>query len=238
MNKQLFDLYSSKWGELCSALKPILEDDNLETNPTNPLLLYIDNEEDFKNADIRVMIFGQETNGWFEDADGLFSGENSDLQPILDCYNRFYNSGQCWSYGGQFWNGFSKFWTMLEEKFPNKKIRYIWNNIVKIGNSDKKGFPPDSIYEIERKHFSVIKDELQIIKPNIVLFLTGPNYDTVITDNFGQLNYSALLPFESRGLSKVSLSGSDFAFRTYHPNYLWRNDIDSFFKTIITEIKL
>lgn len=231
MNKQLQQLYSSKWDSLSSALKQINEDDNLDVKPTNPLLLFVDNEEEFKGADIRVMIYGQETNGWLE-------GFNSDMKPILDCYNNFYNGGQCWSYGGHFWNGVSKFWTMLEAKYPNKKIRYIWNNIVKIGKSDEKGFPPDYIYEIERKHFSIIKEELQILKPNVVLFLTGPNYDSVIADNFGQLKHSALSPFSERWLSKIELIDAEFAFRTYHPNFLWRNDIDSFFQTIISEIKL
>lgn len=230
MNKELLELYSSKWDKLCPAIKSINDDDSLEIKPTNPLLVFIDKEEEYRNADIRVVIYGQETNGWYEDF-------KTDINPVLDCYDKFYNGGQCWNYGGQFWNGVSKFWTMLEEKFPNKKIRYVWNNIVKIGKSDEKGFPPDYIYEVERNHFSIIKDELKILKPNIILFLTGPNYDSVIADNFGQLSYTALPPFDSRWLSRVSLSGTDFAFRTYHPNFLWRNNIDSFFRTIIDEIK-
>lgn len=231
MNHLLLNLYSSKWDKLCSAIKSINEDDSLEIKPTNPLLLFIEKEEEYQKADIRVVIFGQETNSWFK-------GFNTDIIPILDCYKKFYNGGECWSYGGQFWNGFSKFYTMLDEKFPNKKIRYIWNNIVKIGKQDEKGFPPDYIYDVERNHFSIIKDELKILNPNIVLFLTGPNYDNVISDNFGQLSYTALPPFDSRWLAKVSISETDFAFRTYHPNFLWRNNIDSFFQTIINEIKL
>jgi hypothetical protein len=230
MNKQLYELYSSKWSRLSSAMKQINEDGNLDIKPASPLLLFINKEEELQSADIRVMIYGQETNGWCE-------GFNSDIQPILDCYNGFYNGGLCWSYGGQFWNGVSKFWTMLEAKYPNKKIRYICNNIVKIGKSDEKGFPPNYIYEVERSHFSIIKDELKIVKPNVVLFLTGPDYDSVIADNFGQLKYEALAPFSERWLSKVELSETDFAFRTYHPNFLWRNDIDNFFHTIINEIK-
>lgn len=237
MNEQLFHLYSSNWGNLCSAIKPILEDDS-KIKPTNPLLIYLDSEEDFISADFRVMIFGQETNGWFEGEGNWFNGDNSELKPILDNYNTFFNCGRCWSYGGQFWNGFSKFWTMLDEKFSDKKIKCIWNNIVKIGISEKKGFPPDYIYKIERNKFSIIKEEIKIIKPNIILFFTGPDYDRIIADNFGQIPYIAIPPFTIRELSKVKLEGTDIAFRTYHPNYLWRNDIERFFRTILDEIKL
>lgn len=115
----------------------------------------------------------------------------------------------------------------------------IWNNIVKIGKFDDKGFPPDYIYEVEREHFSVIKDELKILKPTIVLFLTGPNYDSVIADNFGELTYSKLpTDYSEREIAKVNLTGVPFAFRTYHPNYLWRNDINSYFQTIIDKINI
>lgn len=232
MNSELQKLYFSKWDGLCASIKPILEDKDLVMKPTNPLLLYLDNEDELISADFRVMIFGQETNRWY----GEFNTDNIKLS--LDSYDKFFNHGRCWRKGGQYWNGVRRFLNMLQEKFPDKKIRHIWNNIVKIGNHANKGFPPDYIYEIEREFFSVIKDELQIIKPNVVLFLTGPNYDSVIVDNFGQLRYTALSPFSERRLSKVEISGIDFAFRTYHPNFLWRNDIDSFFQTIINEIKL
>jgi hypothetical protein len=231
MNDQLLNLYNSKWDNLCSAMQPILADKTLDFKPTCPLLLTIDNEEEFNNAEIRLMVYGQETNSWYNEF-------HNNHQPIIDNYESFFNGGECWSYGGQFWNGVSRFVNRLQTEYPDKKIKLVWNNIIKIGIYNHKGFPPDYIYEVEREHFSVIKEELQIIKPNIVLFFTGPNYDSIVHDNFGILDKQALSPFSERQISKVELAGVDFAFRTYHPNYLWRNDIDKFFDTIIEEIKL
>lgn len=232
MNKQLLNLYSSKWDKLCSAMQPILEDDTLETKPTCPLLLSIGNEEEFKNADIRLIVFGQETNNWYEEF-------HNEIIHIIGKYDEFYNSGGCWSYGGQFWNGVARFIAMLQEKYPNKKISLIWNNIVKIGKFNDKGFPPDYVYEVEREHFSVIKNELKILQPTVVLFLTGPNYDSVIVDNFGDLAFTKLpTGFSERQIARLSLTGIPFAFRTYHPNYLWRNDINSYFESIIDKINI
>ncbi len=229
MNDLLLKLYTSKWDELCTAMQPILDDVTLEQKPTCPLLLSIDNEAEFKSAEIRVMVYGQETNSWYDEF-------HQNKEPIIDCYNNFFNGGECWGYSGQFWNGISRFINLLQAKHPDKKIKLVWNNIVKIGKFDDKGFPPDYIYEIERKHFSVIKEELEIINPNLVLFLTGPNYDSVIEDNFGLLEKEALSEFSERQISKIKIDGIDFAFRTYHPNYLWRNNIDSYFNRIIDEI--
>ncbi len=231
MNDQLLNLYNSKWEGLCSAMQPILADNTLEIKPTCPLLLTIDNEEEFNDAEIRLMVFGQETNSWYDEF-------HNNLEAIIGTYDSFFNGGECWRYGGQFWNGVSRFINLLQAKHSDKKIKIVWNNIVKIGKYNDKGFPPDYIYEVEREHFSVIKEELEIIKPNIVLFFTGPNYDSVIHDNFGKLEKQALAPFSERQVSKIKLDSVDFAFRTYHPNYLWRNDIDSYFDRIINEINL
>lgn len=229
MNEALSLLYNSKWENLSSALKQIEDDENEEIKPANPLLLYIDNEEEYRSADIRLMIFGQETNSWYSEVNG-------NVGDIQKKYDDFFNEGDCWDYHGHFWNGVSRFIDSLQVKFPEKKIRLIWNNIVKIGRHCEKGMPPDCIYEIEREFFQVIPAELKILQPNVVIFLTGPNYDSVLKDNFGALEYNALPYSTERQLSRVSLEGVAFAYRTYHPNYLWRNDIDDYFDTIIEDI--
>lgn len=229
MNKELFELYSSKWDNLTKSISLIYQDDSLLSKPTNPLLIKIDNEEDYSSADIRLMIFGQETNGWYEMEDSI--------EGILKGYDEFFNTGYCYSYGGQFWNGVSRFISMISDKYPDKKIRYVWNDIVKIGKSEGKGLPPDYIYNVERDVFSVIKDEIKIIKPNFLLFFTGPYYDNKIEDNFGKVDFEPILPYNVRQLAKTKIAGIT-AIRTYHPNYLWRNDINSYFDSIINEIKI
>lgn len=225
MNDLLLRLYMSKWENLCSEMRSI----NFEA--TCPLLLKIDNEDEFENADIRVMFFGQETNSWYR----IF---HDDLTDIIGYYNQFYNKNECWKYGGQFWNGLNRFRNLLEKRYPNKKIRLVWNNIVKIGRYNCKGFPPEQIYQIERTHFSVIREEIKIIKPNIVLFLTGPYYDRILVNNFDEIQKEPLDGFKERQLSKISIENVDYTFRTYHPNFLWRNKIDNYFEAIIREINL
>lgn len=220
-------------------MQPVIE--TQEVKPTNPLLLYINGKEegveDYSEADIRVMVFGQETNGWWTDlpeADSV-----TDIQMLIDKYDEGFNTGDIFLLKTPFWNGFDKFRQMLGEKYPGKKIRYVWNNIVKIGKANGKGCPPDCIYNIEREYFPVIAEEIKIIKPNVILFLTGPDYDSKIADNFGQLQYSAIPPFPERELAKVSIPDVGFAFRMYHPNYFrYRSDIniDSFFNSIIQNI--
>ena len=233
VNKQLLELYTSKWSELCTAIAPIFDNNALEIKPTNPLLLLVDDEADLCNADIRIMFFGQETNDW---EPPQYSDKNNGVEMIRSVYNDFYNSGACFKYGGYFWNAIAKFHTKLENKYPGKKIRLVWNNIVKIGKASDKGCPPDYIYAKERECFSVVKDEMNIIKPNVLLFFTGPNYDSKMTDVFGKISHSAIFPFTERELSSVSLPGinADAVIRTYHPGYLHFKGVERYLDTIVS----
>jgi hypothetical protein len=115
MNDKLKELYDSKWDKMVSTFAPILQDESIEVKPANPLLLYIDDEEKYQNADIRVMIFGQETNSWYNE-------RGATVEDVQDLYDGFFNDGDCWKYSGQFWNGISRFITLLKEKYPNKKV--------------------------------------------------------------------------------------------------------------------
>ncbi|MBT9395520.1 hypothetical protein KLP40_20310 [Hymenobacter sp. NST-14] len=228
-NDDLKALYASKWQDLVDSMTPILTDDANEDIPACPLLLKVGNEESYESADIKIMIFGQETNSWYDSF-------HKNMESIIGYYDLFFNSGDCWGYGGQFWNGVSRFLQLLKERHPEKTVALVWNNITKIGKHESIGFPPYNIHEVEREYFSVIPQELEILKPNLVLFLTGPNYDSVIDKVFDKPHKNTVNEdFIARQLAKLSLQNVDLALRTYHPGYLWRNDIDKYFDAVLNE---
>ncbi|WP_210516109.1 hypothetical protein [Hymenobacter terricola] len=232
INEKLHALYASKWQNLVSGMKSILQDDNREATPASPLLIKIDDENAYEQADIKLMIFGQETNRWYESFHG-------DMDAIIGYYDEFFNEGQYLSYHGHFWNGVLRFFELLKSKYPGKSIYLVWNNIAKIGKDEGIGFPPDDIHEVEREHFSVIQEEIAILKPTLALFLTGPRYDSVIEEIFGQTSFNQVNDnFSSRQLASLSLPNIVIALRTYHPGYLWRNDINHYFTAILDQIDL
>ncbi len=59
MNNKLMEIYSAKWDSYVSSINDIINDENLETKPANPLLLYLRDEQAYQDAEIRLMIFGQ-----------------------------------------------------------------------------------------------------------------------------------------------------------------------------------
>lgn len=235
INERLRHLYESHYEslaeELNSANEELEEENNYEERGTNPLLLMVD--ENFVNADLKIMFFGQETNFWLaERNDGAFLGE---IQPVIDLYKGFYLEGYCYKYGGQFWNGISKFKKLINAKIPDKRIGFIWNNVVKIGKCDK-GFPHE-INDIAIKHFNVIFEEIKIVQPDIMVFMSGPNYDHEIKKILGEYKTTQIGSFSKRQLCKMEFENLPTSIRTYHPNYLWRNGIDKYFNAIVDEIK-
>jgi hypothetical protein len=130
------------------------------------------------------------------------------------------------------------FMNLLKNKFPTKEIYPIYNNIIKIGKMEEKGRPSLDILHLENKYLNVIKDELNILKPDIIIFFTGPNYDDQIELKLGDVidNKFSIPDFSTRQLCRVNLKENCIAFRCYHPNFLYRNNIRDYFDSILKEI--
>ncbi|KJD30985.1 hypothetical protein PW52_16950 [Tamlana sedimentorum] len=233
MNEKLVELYKSNWTKLSNELNLIISNKTYSQKPTNPLLLSI-NENAYLESDIKVLFLGQETNDWGND----FSGN---IEETLEIYDDFYNSNYALdSYGGHFWNGINRFIELMNKKFKGKKVSYIWSNVVKIGASGRdQNHPEDYIYNIELENFKVLEKELDILKPDVILFVSGPNYDYNIEKNLEGVKFSSFNSnFSTRQLAKIKYKNFKNIYRTYHPNYLWRNKINEYFNAIINDIEL
>jgi hypothetical protein len=212
-NSKLFEIYNSNWDALRLQLKQLSANEY-----TNPLLLSFD-EDKLNKAHLRVMVFGQETKGWYD----TFSGLDNLPNLMMEKYNKFFCE-ENFSKGyrkSSFWKAFRYFNGNLKKHQPDKEIYCIWNNINKIGKSDAKTGISRNVRLIERGVFSVISAEIQVFKPHVVIFMTGPNRDNDIRHHFPDAIFEAISPnFNERKLAKVH---SDFlpknTIRLCHPSF-------------------
>lgn len=208
MNEELTNLYQEKMESLTVKLQ------NFDEKPTNPLLIQIE-EENYKNADIKIMIFGQET----FDFEGEFGSKS--IEHLLQTYDTFFNKGECYNYGGNFWNTVNDYKKSIQSKYPDKNIALVWNNILKIGKEGDKGAPSEEIIKITQQEFSVIPNEIEILKPDVIIFFTGPNYDEYISNTFEEVIFEKFDHWDIRYLSKLKSESFPLkTFRTYHPRPL------------------
>jgi hypothetical protein len=209
MNQQLYDLYEKYYPGMLSSL----EGNNL----SNPLLLTINNEEQYQNAGLKIMFVGQETNTW----EGALGSKS--IEELLGTYSRFFGGGRCFRYGGPFWNTVKDYVAGIEEANPDKSVGFVWNNIIKLGKENSKGAPGKSLIDMQKEAFPVIHGEMEILRPDVILFFTGPRYDPYIKAEWPGLTFHQLTQEPARKLAELksdSMPGQ--AFRTYHPNYLYR----------------
>lgn len=226
LNEQLKELYSKNWDVLLEEL----DSDKLEVASSYPLLIKI-NEKKYEKSNFKWMVFGKETNGW-----DVYDGT---IDSVLDNYYRFTDSSGNFDvdYKSFFWDRVKDFHRVLDEK-AKQNTYLIYNNLLKIGKLDS-GTPPKYITDIERKHFSVIKDEINILKPDMLLFLSGKNYDHIINDIWGDVAMDAIAPYENDLLVRINIPGVKLAMRSKHPQEITamsKIEYEKLFNTIINQI--
>jgi len=201
--------------------------------------LFLKSHEGYENAEIKIMFFGQETNGWGDYEHG------KTIEEIINSYEEFFISGYCYEhYRSPFWNGIKQIIKSLQERNANKKIGHLWNNIVKMGYNGKN-FPHKFYDDIVKPHLNkIIVEEIKILKPDYIVFLTGPDYCQIINDVFGTPERKPVEGFKTNELCEVVISNEKMpsvkkSFSIYHPGYLqWKGkDVrENYFNKIIEEI--
>lgn len=224
INQSLAALYQTHWADLCGSL----DESGLYDYSYNPLLLHIDNVDDFNCADIRVMLFGQDMSqgDWYK-----YDRNDDILSKCMPSLITFDNKSGAISDGIRqtrgMGGGMNLFIDILNSKMPQKQIRYVWNDIVKLGRNLKCNDKRSILTDIESRFFDVIKDEVNIIRPNVIVFFTGPTvfWEQKLQNKFSLTNndYHSLVGWSSiRQASQLSLNAKSFpsveiAFRLPHP---------------------
>jgi len=213
IKQNLFNLYASKWDEFEAQL----EKNNYYNYFAMPFLLDVPESFDDK---FKIMIFGQETWGWYD-------GENLNgwLEKGMQGYTKFFLDKNFYDGYKQssFWQAF-RFYEkhipeILKEKSIFKDPVFIWNNISKLGLGEGKTGVNTTSRELERKYFDVVQGEFEIIKPNLVIFLTGPTRDHDIKFNLKEAQFSkASDSLSQREMALVNINGVE-GLRLYHPAY-------------------
>ena len=166
------------------------------------------------------MIIGQETNSW----GGEMYGESELQTPenLMNLYDIFVNIDR--GYNSPYWNFIKNIQNLI-----SSDTKVVVNNIVKVGKKRGMGCD-DYINNLTLQHFNVLLKEIEILKPNLLLFLTGPNYDARIKATLGDMNIvpvvqSVFPSINERQFAEIRFINDKLptAYRCYHPGYLKRS---------------
>ena len=205
-----------KWRDRIVGVTKRFPDEDIE----GPFL--IDLLPGYQGSRKRLLVFGQETHGWYCDY-GDFSRQ-------IEGYRTF-NLGESYR-PTPFWD----FVRRLELAVCGQHYTSAWLNLNRFDMNS--GRPTPEVEALISELDPLILDELAILEPQIVVFLTGPNYDSRLQSIFPDVkflpdagNSRQFSRIESRFLPKNT-------FRTYHPGYLRRSGMEELiFTRLMSEIQ-
>lgn len=208
-NQRLLKLFESKWDvvrKVCNAIK----DEELWMVLHLACVPYNYNKMKYK-----ILIVGQENDGWgfqneailsmYDTLDFLDSKDYNDMRPFFSFpYN------------------FCKSINNLEDIKDSKKTYFTWANLREFSfNEEPKTSLGKEAQSIIDNEFNILEEEIKIINPDIVLFLTGPNYDYYIKNQLKGVEFKTVENYHIRQFARVEhKSLPKNSFRIYHPLYL------------------
>ena len=194
VQNELNGLYFKYWDNISSLI-------GAANGLSHPLLISI--PEAYLSQKEKLLIVGQQTNGWCVGS----------IDDLLECYKEF-------NFGKQYFS--SPFWNVtrnLEKFLKIDPFAITWSNLNKC---DFNGSRPNKKLEQEiYSKFPVLTGEIGLLKPDIVLFFSGPNYDSHLKRIFPKCKFINVSGFLERQLCRVEHQVLPFnSYRTYHPKYL------------------
>lgn len=211
-NNELLKLYESKW----DIVEKIF---NIADDKENSLVLFLSSiPYNYYKTNHKILMIGQENNGW-----GYFSSPKESMRYTLGFQNiRRWEQYPIFTFPYNFCASINE--CDINE---TKKSYLAWTNLRKFSfDEEPKKYLEENIQKIIDEEFNILADEIKIINPDIVLFLTGYRYDNDIKKQLSGVEFSNVSGYNINQFSRLKHSVLPYnSFRIYHPGYLQRSKL-------------
>lgn len=187
--------------------KPLFAENHLR-ELSAPLLVSI--SDAYLKAAIRIMFVGKETNGWWGKLESYYERQDA-MSSLMTRYQK--------QMSGQNWPG--RFFQMLrrtaQELLGAQADAVAWTNLMRMDWEHGRGYSRNSkgISEALTKiSQDMLRFEVELLKPDVIIFACGASYDSVIKATFpDRTNSEAIV---KRALWQFNV-GDILCFRSRHP---------------------
>lgn len=173
---------------------------------------------------------GQETLGW-----GV--AEGSCGEPAISCLSEFLaapdgvdrlmSSYEEFAFGKNYHGNRSPFWRAFRLLQSGTGTVALWTNIFRFDvdtGSVVGSCSAEEVKAILAAQHGLLRQEIELLAPDVVLFLSGPNYDSALRSEYTDIEFTAVARRTERQFARVHASGLPVrSYRLYHPNYLNRS---------------
>lgn len=161
MNEELQLIYEQEIKKLkCSQLKSFDFD--------GPLLMNCW-EDEYLNSKYKILFIGRESNGWLGDL----------IFEVKDCVKKYKDFELCEN------GNYTTFWQYIYEMknilMPETigQRNFLWSNVSKFSNLNGTAINREN-FNFFCDNFNVLKSEIEILKPNVIIFFSGNSWDDKI----------------------------------------------------------
>lgn len=210
VNSQLRELYLGLWPRLMT----LLPDD---ASFSNPLLLKVGPA--YCNAPHRILVIGQQTDTWYNQV------RTRDLPDpvatLMDIYEEFdLARPHPTRRRSPYWWASHHVSEQLNGAVP--PADFVWSDLVRI---DDRRARSSQQMETELCALGMLRREIEILAPDVVLFFTGPRYEERLRETFPGVGFTQVSPnHPASSLARITHESLPVStFRTYHPGYLQRS---------------
>lgn len=190
---------------------------------SSPFLLDVNAPRaNYLNSSFKVAFVGQETNYWFNQDERLNSGLgllSQNLTKYVDALKALYMKGNI----GEFYRtSIFTFFDILSDKIKetHKGLGMINTNLIRHDYFGKGKLPEHFIEKVQYNQNEILRKEIEILRPDLVVFVTGPNYDRYIQRTYPNVTFE---PIGNKTLREIAILKNipniKKAIRIYHPSY-------------------
>ena len=219
INDELYSLYSEHWDLLASIIPK-------RQGYSQPHLM--DANPDYAHAPRRLFIVGQQPNKWGREY-GEYGERRLDdpIKELMKFYDKF-NRGENYK-KGDFFPVAHRLQQLLNPRCD--RHGFMWANLIRIdyarNSSPKEGRVPSQV-EKEVCNVPLLLEEMNIVKPDVVVFFTGPDYERRLMTTFPGIKFGDIKGYEPLVLAQLTHPQlPKHTYRTYHPKYLCLKALDT-----------
>jgi hypothetical protein len=175
---------------------------------SNPYLAWV--HPDYEAARVRLVVVGKETNGWATEVQLKSLRPRQAVRALMNEYRDF-RLGLDYSGKRSFWTPVHKLYQQLNP--TGGELGLVALNASKMDWDSS--IPPSAVTDV-LVSTRILPEEIRILEPHVVVFHTGPAYESLLDKRFPSLkrggdDFRAIL---------TSPDLPSLTFRTYHPRYL------------------
>ena len=215
-NQQLLRLFESKWNIVQKVRETYNK--NKITNPdTNEKLNLVFHSscipQNYENMKYKILVIGKNTNGW----EFKKEAKKSMLSTLNFLNSTQHNDKLSFNFPYKFCKSINNY------NYQNiiKKTYFTWVSLRKFVFNEIHKLPLNKeTQDIIDNEFNILEEEIKIISPDIVLFLTGPNYDYYIQKQLNGVEFKEVANYQMGQFARVEHEIlPKNSFRIYQPDY-------------------